>query len=139
VSFFALLFLAGSFEAGKASAQISICRADPIVRLSNGATIDLSASIGDSSSDVQHVSYVLHAPAGTSVTHVTFTGGPFAGRESLAFYPDDPARTYDTDTVVTTGHTGVAVNATTAVHSATSVTRSASGTDRQDLHVHVTY
>jgi hypothetical protein len=134
----AALFLAGSLGMSGAEAQISVCRTDPIVSLSSGVHVALNVSIGDAASDVQHVSYVLHAPTGTSVTHVTFTGGPFSGRETFVFYPDNAVKTYDTDTVVITGHAGVAVTATTTVHATNSVTHSTSGLDRQDLHVHVT-
>jgi hypothetical protein len=137
VTFCAVLCLAASFGPESAAAQTSVCRTDPIVALSNGVTVKITASIADYSSDVQHVSYVLHAPAGTSVTKVTLTGGPFAARESFSFYSDGAVHTYDTDTVVTTGRAGVAVTATTAVHSTTSVTRSTSGTDRQHLLVYL--
>jgi len=50
-----------------ARAKISGCRSDPVVLLSTGVAVDLSAAIDDAATDVQQVAYTVHAPVGTSV------------------------------------------------------------------------
>ena len=59
--------LALSLMALDTDAAIGGCRSDPVVTLSNGNTLHLSAVVNDTTTDVQQVSYTLHAPVGTWV------------------------------------------------------------------------
>lgn len=78
---------------GHASAQLTACRSDPIVFLSNNHKVQLTSTITIAPSGLTSVNYVLHAPAGTSVTGVTWTGGGI--HETLGFYADEPQNSYD--------------------------------------------
>jgi len=52
------------------------CRADPIVTLSNGLVVHLSATVYDAPSDITGVAYTMHAPVGTSVVSVVYPPRP---------------------------------------------------------------
>ena len=110
------------------------CRTDPVIILSDGTLIDISAEVQTALYNVQQVSYTLHAPEGTSLGAVVFTPGWPGSTESLDFYPDQPAGQFRTDTVVQTSDKGVAVTAVTIVGSTQA---SASGFDRQHLKVKI--
>jgi hypothetical protein len=132
------LILDGTINPGHVFAGYSVCRTDPIVQLSNGKTVKVLASISDLAADVQNVAYTVHIPAGVSLVHSTYTGGTFAGKESLTVFADAAAATYTTTTTVTTGHSGVVVTATTSVTTSQStVSRSVSGLSGQALTVSV--
>jgi hypothetical protein len=72
----ASLLLVGSGSAfvgtNPAHAAIGACRSDPIVLLSDGTTVQLYSDIYDAPSSVTTVSYVLHAPIGTTVLNVSY-------------------------------------------------------------------
>lgn len=128
--------LSGPLMPRHALALYSSCRADPKVYLSNGSMVTLTATISDSATDVSGVQYTLHAPAGTSVTNVVYTGGSFAGKERLSFYADDPANTYDSATLVGTHASNIAVTASTQVNTP-KLSGSSSGYNDQHLTVHL--
>ncbi len=97
-----LLNLLGSPHHTKAAVG---CRADPLLTLSNGATIDLSLEIGKKDftlQDVQHISYTLHGPVGTSLVSTSFPDGS-GNISTVTYVADDAPGSYDGDTVVTTG------------------------------------
>src|SRR5436305_10619659 len=81
--------LARSLLAPATHAAIGDCRSDPVVTLSNGHALDLSAVVDDTTTDVRQVSYTLHAPLGTWVTSEVDTSalGP---RDTFPFYADQP-------------------------------------------------
>src|SRR5438874_4856866 len=85
--------LAHSLMAPDTHAAISGCRSDPVVTLSNGDALDLHATVDDAYSDVQQVSYTLHAPIGTWVTSEVDTS-VLGVKDSFHFYADEPANTY---------------------------------------------
>ena len=124
-----------------ASAAIP-CQSDPVVTLSNGDVLDLSAVVDDSTDDVQQVSYTLHAPVGTSVTSEVDTSalGP---KDTFQFYADEPAGTYRAGTKVTTLTPQISVAATTDLVSLLSLngkvlsTASTSGQSPQTLWMNV--
>lgn len=122
-----------------AHASLGACGSDPVVVLSNGVTIDLYATVGDASDDVQQIVYTLHAPHGTSVLSVVYTSSLLGPKEVLQFEADTLPDTYATETVVTTGARGIAVTATTTVVPLLDLPATASthGYDRQSLHVSV--
>lgn len=105
--------LAAPLGAPRADAVVA-CRSDPIVVLSNGVVLDLSADIDDDASDVTSVRYTLHGPAGVWVARSLSTDGPVGYDESFAYIPDASAGVYRDETVVTTGAAPVGVTATVA-------------------------
>lgn len=123
-----------------AHATIGGCRSDPVVTLSDGTVVDLSATIDDASSDVQQVAYTLHAPDGASVVSVVNTDGAIGLKEVFRFYADAPAGTYATTTAVSTATSGIAVSGTTTVVplAGLSVSGSATGKDQQSLPIQLT-
>lgn len=118
-----------------AHAALGTCAGDPIVVLSNGVAVDLSATVNDDLSDVQQITYILHAPAGTHVVAILSLGP----REVLHFVADNTPVGYDSVTRVSTYTPGVAVTALTSVVplAALAATGSASGTAHDNLAVHL--
>lgn len=126
--------------ASSAQAELGVCGSDPVVILSNGAIIDLSATISDAEPDVQQVAYTLHAPAGTVAVGWINTYGPLGPKETLRFYADDAPNTYDSSTIVTTGQPRVSVSASARALDALGLLiagGTASGWNDQPLRVHV--
>ena len=96
--------LASPLESYHAHAM-SACRSDPIVVLSNGVVLDLSATIGIDVSNIDEIaqiSYTLHAPAGTTVAKVVSTDGDVNYKEQFTLDTDSPSGVYGVDTLVTT-------------------------------------
>ena len=119
-----------------AHAQLAGCQSDPVLLLSNGTEIDLHASIDDSSDDVQQVTYMVHAPAGTRL--VIETPGALGPKEAVQYAADQGLGHYTTTTVVDTGSGGVTVTATTQALAAGSVTAAlatVSGVSHQRLSI----
>jgi len=96
-----------------ARADLVGCRSDLVAILSNGVTVDLTATINDTAADVQQVAYTLHAPMGTSIVSVLYTSGVLGPKEVLRFFADSTAGVYRSLTQVRTGSHGVAVTAQT--------------------------
>ena len=88
----------------QASAAMSACRIDPHFKLSNGDMITVTLDIGTDVANVRNIHYILHVPAGVTVTNVTYTAKSTtkAINETYVVIQDSPAKTYTTDTVVTT-------------------------------------
>ena len=135
--------LARSLIAPDTHAAVGGCRSDPVVTLSNGYVLDLSAVVNDTATDVQQVSYTLHAPLGTWVMSEVDTSllGP---RDTFQFYADEPPNTYSAGTKVTTLSPHIPVAATTDLVSSTGIvsgtvllTASASGQSHQMLRMNV--
>jgi hypothetical protein len=136
-----LMLATGSVASPRAHAGFTTCRSDPVVVLSNTATVDLQAAISDSTSDVRHVTYTLHVPAGLRVLAIVNTDGLIGLVETVNVYADDSRNTYDASTIVTTGQSAVPVTASAAVVSVLGVTlgaKSASGKSGQSLLIHFT-
>jgi len=122
-----------------ARAEISGCMSDPVVLLSNGMTVDMSAAINDVATDVVQVAYTLHAPVGTFVVGWQVSDGPLGPKETLQFYADNVPNTYNTTTVVSTLTPHISAVATTQVVSAlASAGGSRAGWAVQPLSVQVT-
>ena len=109
-----LCLLIALLAAPGAQAAASVCRTDPIVWLSDGHKVTLSANIGTELSKVHQVTYTLHAPAGLTVTSIVHTAGGLGIKEVFYFYADQPAKHYNAQTVVRTGG-NVAVTANTSI------------------------
>ena len=111
------------------------CRSDPIVTLSNGLVVHLSATVYDAPSDITAITYTMHAPVGTSVVSVVYPPDPNNIPQTFQFYADNPAGAWDSYTYVNTKTTGIGVTATAEV--ANLATFAASGADHQQVRVHV--
>lgn len=137
----ALLFLAlipGPLRPLHASAQLGPCRSDPAVLLSNLSTLDLSATINDSASDVKQTLYVLHGPRGTKPTAIIPTDGLIGLTERFVYYADEPASTYDVYTTVYTGTPRVPVTASALVVGLVNLgAPSVSGYSGSPIHTHL--
>ena len=95
-----------------AQARLMACRADPIVYLSDGSRLVITLDVAASESDVQKVTYAIHAPIGTSVLKVIYTAGGFGKKEAFSFYDDQQPGHYSTDSLVMAGGSkGAAVTA----------------------------
>jgi hypothetical protein len=109
---------AGLLGAHDTRAAFIGCRSDPIVILSNGVVLDLSADIVDDVSDVQQVNYVLHAPKGVSLLRSISTDGPVGYREHFNFQPDSKLSgtggTYELDMQIQGRAKNISVTATIA-------------------------
>ncbi len=64
------------------------CRSDPIVVLSNGVVLDLSATLDADVSQVQEIHYKLHGPHGLSVVRAISTDGAVQYKEHFEFKDD---------------------------------------------------
>lgn len=117
--------------------RIIICRTDPLVFLSDGTRVKMTAEIGTAAQNVRGIVYTLHAPVGTSVVRIVYPGQQVP--ESVVFYADRAANTYDTDTVVSvngnSSQSPIGVTATTVVNNHSR--GSATGGAGDHLQVHI--
>ena len=110
----------------QASAALTSCRTDPIFQLSNGDKLTVILNISTDATNVRNVTYVLHVPAGVTVTKVVYTAGGLGTKEVYKVYQDSTAKTYKTDILLTVQNTGsVAMSATAKLN--TTYTGFASG------------
>jgi hypothetical protein len=125
---------------GHASAQQMACRSDPVIVLSNLATIDVEAGIGDSISDVRSITYVVHGPIGTRPLFIVNTDGLVGLVEHFQYYADQSWGKFASETTVTTGMEDASVQPSMVVVSALGVTLGAavtSGLSGQTLSLHL--
>jgi hypothetical protein len=69
--------------AESAAAIVVSCRADPIVWLSNGTKVTMTASIAADASQVNLITYTVHAPRGLAAAKVVYTGGALQNKERV--------------------------------------------------------
>jgi hypothetical protein len=98
-----------------AAAAIVACRGDPIVWLSSGETIQMTAQVAASAAEVRQVVYTLHVPVGAIITRVVYDSGPLGRKESVVLVDDLLPNHYATDTLVMTYRNGIAVTASTSM------------------------
>ena len=84
----------------RAEASYIICRTDPLITLSNGAVIDLSAVTVSSQPQITHASYTVHVPVGVRATGITYDAS--ASIEAVAIVADQAAYHYRFDLVAST-------------------------------------
>lgn len=117
------------------------CRSDPVVILSNGMVLDLSASLDTSLFNVKQVDYVLHVPEGVTVIAAIHTPAWLTTVETFTAYDDSPPGVYHSETrAVTHNGSTVAVTAHTILVSALGVHLDAGSTPGftgQTLHVYL--
>lgn len=132
--------LLGSALAAPSAHAMQACFSDPIVYLTNGQQVDLSASIADSATDVSSVTYTLYVPAHVHVLRVVYTGGAFAGKEHLIVYEASSADpSYTSNTTLATVTPGVGLTAHSRVTGSLGTAQaSASGQSGQAIALNVT-
>lgn len=130
------IIFAASLPTSHAAAALAKCRTDPIFVLSNGDSLNVTVDISADAVNVRNLLYTIHVPAGVTVKKVTYTAGGMGTKETYKVVQDSVAKTYKTETVVTTQTTGsVPVVATTLLNKLYSA--SASGYNGQVLTVMV--
>lgn len=104
IQLFILLMVMLALPVMQASAALTRCRIDPHFKLSNGDMVTVTLDIGTDIANVKSVNYILHVPAGVTVTNVTYTAKSDrkAITETYTVIQDSKAKTYTADTVVTT-------------------------------------
>jgi hypothetical protein len=137
-----LVFLAFTFSGGwtpqSAHALSSGCRSDPIVLLSNLATIDMSTALGTDVANVDHIVYTLHIPPGLRVLSIVYTGPIDGMRARVDVVNDADPDHYWTETTAYTRVANVEVSASSALVLATHVRVAAgtsTGSEQQALRV----
>lgn len=107
------LVMSDSF-APSAEAAVGGCRSDPIVILSDGTILDVSAEIGTAVSNVREIHYVVHGPRGVKLVSAISTPTlGFKGKETFTYYDDAAPKQYITETLVQTTYNQVSVTAHT--------------------------
>jgi hypothetical protein len=132
--------LAGSLAPRRAQAAVSLCRTDPIVLLSNGVVVQLTASFQLLPADVKAIHYNLRVPAGTRVSYIVFAGGGVSQLESMTVKANDAPGTYDSSSIVYSSMSGVTVSVTEQVvtpGASASVPSSAHGLTNRWVSTHV--
>jgi hypothetical protein len=95
-------------------AAVGGCRSDPIVVLSDGTILDVSADIGTDVSNVREIHYVVHGPRGVKlITAISTPTLGFRGKETFTYYADAAPNQYITETLVQTTYDRVSVTAHT--------------------------
>jgi hypothetical protein len=91
-------------------AAVKGCRSDPLVVLSDGAILDVTAEIGTDVANVLEIHYTVHGPRGVQLVYVLTTPMPgFQGKETFTYIADGKSRTYTTETLVHTINSNVPV------------------------------
>jgi hypothetical protein len=111
------------------------CRSDPVVVLSNGTLIDLSADVDAMLWEIASVNYTLHVPQGLRAILIVRTPNWPGTKETFRVVDDQPAKTFDSTTTVLTMRRGVGVTANLLVNLQYAAAR---GWDGQPLRVGVT-
>lgn len=110
-----LLFLVAVLLLAAIPAQAAwmLCRSDPVVLLSNGATFDLSADISVLALSVTEVHYTMHGPTGTSLVTAISTPTWLTTQETFEYIADQSAGQYYATVLVhtTQGNASVVANA----------------------------
>jgi hypothetical protein len=101
-------------------AAVSGCRTDPIVILSDGTILDVTAEIGTSVSNVREIHYLIHGPRGVRlIASISTPTLGFTGKETFTYRDDASSRQYITETIVQTTYDNVVVTAHTTFAKAT--------------------
>jgi hypothetical protein len=96
--------------------RVVTCRTDPLVLLSDNTVVQMTATISTHGHNLRRITYVLHAPAGTTVERITYTGDRRISQlEEVILLADTLAEHYATETVVTAASPHVAVTARTLI------------------------
>ncbi|MCI0647751.1 MAG: hypothetical protein L0332_17150 [Chloroflexi bacterium] len=115
---FVIILLVLIVSSSGVSAGWAQCRSDPLVILSNGLVLDLSADIGVFLWNVQNVDYVLHVPEGVTLVASISTPAWPTTLETFTLYSDNPPGEYHSITTVYTNQGNATVTAHTVLLSA---------------------
>jgi hypothetical protein len=129
-----------SVSVNVASAGWVQCRSDPIVILSNGMVLDLSADISVFPWRVEQVDYVLHVPEGVSLVLSIATPTWLTTIETFTVIDDAPPGEYHSETTVYTKNGNATVTAHTLLLSALGLHlgfSSAPGVEGQVIHNYI--
>jgi hypothetical protein len=140
----ATALLTGPLTAGKVSAGLVTCATDPIVALSNGYLLKISANVTDLQSDVQNITYTVNVPSGVTATNITYTGSGWTGKEQVNVSSNNGPGLYSVDTYVSTGNQGVPVTVQAQVNPPNGVQTppqyaTSSGPSGQDIFSYLVY
>lgn len=116
------------------------CRSDPVVILSNGITMDLSADIGSLLWQVEQVDYVLHVPEGVSLVTAIATPSWPTTVETFTLIDDAPPGEYHSEITAHTTLGNAAVTGNSVLLSATGVqldVQAVAGFEGQPIHIYV--
>lgn len=116
------------------------CRSDPVVILSNGLVLDLSANISVLPWKVEQVDYVLHVPEGVSLVLSIATPTWLTTVETFTIIDDAAPGEYHSETTVYTTNGNATVTAQTILVSALGLQldiASAPGVEGQVIHNYV--
>lgn len=109
----ALGLAVGPLGARGVGATFSTCDLDPVVVLSNGVTLSITAHVQAQASDIQQVTYTVHGPVGTSVASITYDS--LGSLESLQYIPDLPGSSFTVSAQVLASTPSVGVTTSTTV------------------------
>lgn len=99
-----------------AFAALVECRGDPIVVLSDGTLVDVSANIDTLLWNVKQVHYTLHIPEGLRPVLIIRTKAWLTSQESFTIYSDNSEHAYSSSTTVQTNTSNTAVTASMLVN-----------------------
>ena len=94
-------------------AAVGGCRSDPVVVLSDGTILDISAAIDTDVSNVREIHYTVHGPRDVKVISISIPTLGFTGKETFTYYDDAEPKQYITETLVQTTYDRVGVTAQT--------------------------
>jgi hypothetical protein len=117
-----------------AVAKLVACRSDPLVVLSNGTIVDVSADIETLLWNVTEVHYTLNIPEGLHPVLIVHTPTWLTSKETFTITADQPANQYTSSTTVHTRTNNVGVTAHMLVNLGYG---SASGVNGQTLTINL--
>jgi len=110
VATLAAILLFGA-NAGVTMARLVACRSDPVVILSDGTIVDVSAEIDTLLWNVTEVHYTLHVPSGLSPVVIIHTPAWLTSQETFTFYSDSSPDEFTSTTTVRTRRADTEVTA----------------------------
>lgn len=113
-------------------ARLLDCRSDPLVLLSDGTVLDISADIGAPLFDVKEIRYVLHIPKGLKVIIALSTPNWPTTIEKFTVFADNPPGIFTSTTTVYTRRANTPVTANFLVNT---TYRTLDGLSGQDLTI----
>lgn len=123
-----------------AQAKLVFCRSDPVVILSNGTILDLSADFTTLLINVEEVHYELHIPVGVSVVAYIHTPAWLTSQETFTAIADQEPGVYTASTIGRTRSGNATVTTHLVLLSAAQVKldyATASGPEGQPVFVRV--
>lgn len=100
------------------------CSAAPVVILTDGSAVMLSATIGTEAIYVQNIYYTLHVPRGKVLQEVKNTAGVLGGHETVTLIADNDPGKYSSSTLVSVLAAQVPVTTTISIDDAQSAAKS---------------